>query len=331
MLLISLGYITMITINLSSLMRGLFVGLVGFASAVAAGCSGGGPGAIGDGPVRVVATTSIIADAVRQVGGSHVQVTALMGPGTDPHTYLPSPSDAGALASAHVVYFNGLHLEGKMTQLLEENQAGAARAVAVSRSVGPEQLLHADGGDGAHDPHVWFDVRLWMRCVEVVRDELAALDPAHAADYGANADRYLKELDALDREVREKAARLPAERRVLVTSHDAFGYFARAYGFEVRGLQGVSTAAATGTRDVEDLANFLGRRQVPAVFCETSVPPKGLKKVLDSVRETYQREVRLVGGADALYSDALGEPGTPGETYVGMVRHNIDVIVKALQ
>ena len=310
--------------------RWQLAGSVGAVALLVAGCAGGGPSAVGGGPVRVVATTGMIADAVRQVGGDHVQVTALMGPGTDPHTYLPSPSDASALASAHVVFFNGLHLEGKMTQLLEENQAGAARAVAVSRAIEPARLLHADGGDGAHDPHVWFDVRLWLKCVEVVRDELAAVDPARAADYRANADRYLNELDALDREVREKAGRLPASRRVVVTSHDAFGYFARAYGFEVRGLQGVSTAAATGTRDVDELANFLGQRQIPAVFCETSVRPKGLEKVLDTVREKYGREVRLVGGADALYSDALGEPGTSGESYVGMVRHNIDVIVRAL-
>ncbi|HET6572817.1 MAG TPA: zinc ABC transporter substrate-binding protein [Fimbriiglobus sp.] len=294
------------------------------------GCAGGGPGPIGNGPVQVTVTTSVIADTVRQVGGSHVRVTALMGPGVDPHTYLPSPSDAVALASAHIVFFNGLHLEGKMTQLLEENQAGTARAVPVSRAIDPARLRHADSADGAHDPHVWFDVRLWMTCVEVVRDELSALDPARAADYRANADRYLKELDALDREVREKAAKLPSDRRVLVTSHDAFGYFGRAYGFEVHGLQGVSTAAATGTRDISDLATFLGRRQIPAVFCETSVPSKGLESVLNSVRNKYQREVRLVGGADALYSDALGEPGTPGESYVGMVRHNIDVIVRAL-
>jgi manganese/zinc/iron transport system substrate-binding protein len=281
--------------------------------------------------VKVVATTGIIADAVRQVGGPHVEVTALMGPGTDPHTYLPSPSDTTALASAHIVFFNGLHLEGKLTQLLEENQAGAARAVAVTRTLDPvTQLRKAETADGAHDPHVWFDVRLWMKCVEVVRDELAAIDPARAADYRANADRYLKELKSLDREVREKAARLPATRRVLVTSHDAFGYFAQAYGFEVRGLQGVSTAAATGTRDVEELANFLGQREIPVVFCETSVLPKGLEKVHDVVREKYKRQVRLVGGANALYSDALGEPGTPGETYTGMVRHNIDVIVRAL-
>jgi manganese/zinc/iron transport system substrate-binding protein len=289
-----------------------------------------GPGPIGDGPVRVVATTSIIADTVRQVGGPHVEVTALMGPGVDPHTYQPSSADSVALSSAHIIFFNGLHLEGKMTHTLEENRSGT-RAVAVTARLNPTtQLRPADGGDGAHDPHVWFDVKLWMSCVEVVRDELAAVDPPRADIYRANAERYLKELEALDREVREKANKLPADRRVLVTSHDAFGYFAAAYGFKVRGLQGVSTAAAAGTKDVEELAEFLGREKVPAVFCETSVLPKGLEKVLDTVRKKYYREIRLVGDADALYSDALGEPGTPGGSYVGMVRHNIDVIVKAL-
>jgi manganese/zinc/iron transport system substrate-binding protein len=169
-----------------------------------------------------------------------------------------------------------------------------------------------------------------MRCVEVVRDTLTADDPAHAADYKANADAYLAELAKLDAEVRAKAESLPKERRVLVTSHDAFGYFGAAYGFEVHGLQGVSTASETTTKDVQDLAVFLGTRRIPAVFGETSVPPKGLQAVLDAVKEKYGHEVRLVGGENALYSDALGEPGTPGESYVGMVRHNIDVIVGAL-
>jgi manganese/zinc/iron transport system substrate-binding protein len=311
-------------------MRSIAIGLTFLTVGLGSGCTGGGPTPIGNGPVHVVATTSIIADSVRQVGGPHVRVTPLMGPGIDPHTYHPSPSDSAALASAHVVFFNGLHLEGKMTQLLEENRAGATRTVAVTRSIDPAHLRPADGGDGLHDPHVWFDVKLWMTCVGLIRDELAAIDPDRADNYRSNADRYLIELEALDREVREKAARLPENRRVLVTSHDAFGYFARAYGFEVRGLQGVSTAAAVGTRDVEELANFLGQRQVPAVFCETSVRPKGLEKVLDTVKAKYGRDVRLIGGANALYSDALGEPGSPGETYVGMIRHNIDVIVEAL-
>ena len=312
--------------NTATFVLGLIVAIL------AIGCSGPQPvPPIGSGPVRVVATTSLIADAVRRVGGPHVEVTTLMGPGTDPHTYLPTPGDSEALSSAHLVLFNGLHLEGKMAHLLEENRGGGARAVAVTSRLNPAtQLRTTDTADGAHDPHVWFDVRLWMKCVEVVRDELAALDPPRAADYQVNAAAYLIELDKLDSEVRAKAGTLPPVRRVLVTSHDAFGYFGAAYGFEVRGLQGVSTAASTSTRDVDDLATFLGERGVPAVFCETSVLPKGLAKVLDTVKAKYGRTVRLVGDGDALYSDALGGPGTPGATYPGMVRHNIDVIVRNL-
>jgi manganese/zinc/iron transport system substrate-binding protein len=216
-----------------------------------------------------------------------------------------------------------------MTDVLGGGSGGRIRAKAVTARLDPAaDLRTADGFDGSHDPHVWFDVRLWMKCVEQVRDEFAATDPAHADAYRANADRYLKDLAALDAEVREKANRLPKDRRILVTAHDAFGYFGRAYGFEVHGLQGVSTAAETGTKDVKNLAAFLGSRKIPAVFGETSVPSAGLKAVLDAVRADHKHDVRLVG--EALYSDALGEPGTSGETYAGMVRHNIDTIVGEL-
>jgi manganese/zinc/iron transport system substrate-binding protein len=169
-----------------------------------------------------------------------------------------------------------------------------------------------------------------MKCVEAVRDELAAADPSHAADYRANAARYLRTLAELDAEVRTKANALPPARRVLVTSHDAFGYFGRAYGFEVKGLQGVSTAAGVSTRDVDGLAAFLADRGVPAVFAESSVPDKGLKKVLDAARERSGKPVNLVGGDGALFSDSLGPVGTSAGTYVGMVRHNIDTICRAL-
>jgi manganese/zinc/iron transport system substrate-binding protein len=277
----------------------------------------------------VVATTSIVADAVQRIGGPHVHLTTLMPPGTDPHTHLPSPADAEALASARLVLFNGLHLEGKMTDLLEQPQSGR-RAAAVASAIPVSQLRPADGRDAAHDPHVWFDVKLWAECMKVVRDELVALDPAHAAEFRANADAYLAELAALDAEVRAAINKLPPDRRILVTSHDAFGYFGRAYGVTVRGLQGVSTASAAGTKDVEGLATFLAENGVPAVFGESSVAEKGLYKVLDTVRSRYGRTVKLVGGADALYSDSLGPPGSPGETYVGMVRHNVGVMVKAL-
>jgi manganese/zinc/iron transport system substrate-binding protein len=275
----------------------------------------------------VVATTGMIADAASRIGGDRVRVEGLMGPGVDPHRFQPSAGDLGKLYSAKLVLFNGLHLEGKMSELLEQSKNGRA----VTKNLDPKRLRPADTDGGAHDPHVWFDVTLWSECVATIRDEMIQTFPQHADAFRANADAYLKELAALDTEVREKANRLPESRRILVTSHDAFGYFADAYGFKVRGLQGVSTAAESGTKDVDDLAEFIGKHRVPAVFLETSVPTQGLQQVLDTVRKRHPNHiVKLLGDADALFSDALGEPGTLGGTYVGMVRHNIDGIVKAL-
>ena len=278
----------------------------------------------------IVTTTSLIADATKRIAGPHWKVECLMGPGVDPHKYQPSASDLGKLSSAKLILFNGLHLEGKMVDVLEKPAKGR-KAVAVTRSI-PETDLHQSepGSETIHDPHIWFDVRLWKKCVEVIRDELCELDPAHADEFRSNAEAYLRELDELHKEVLAKAAKLPAGKRILVTSHDAFGYFAAAYGFEVHGLQGVSTASESGTQDVQTLAKLIGEKKVPALFTETSVPSKGLEKVIATVRETYKSDVRLIAGDDALYSDALGESGSTGATYIGMVRHNIDVIVKAL-
>jgi manganese/zinc/iron transport system substrate-binding protein len=278
----------------------------------------------------VVASTGMIADATKRIAGPHLSVECLMGPGIDPHKYQPPAGDAAKLASARLVLFNGLHLEGKMVDVLEK-PAGGRKAVAVTRALDHAKLRKADTDGGAHDPHVWFDVSLWMKCVEVIRDELCDLDPAHAAEFRTNAEAYLKELADLHAEVKRKADTLPKERRVLVTSHDAFGYFGDAYGFEVHGLQGVSTASQSGTQDVQDLAKLIGEKKVPAVFTETSVPDQGLKSVLDAVAAKYKVNVKLVGDADALFSDALGPPGSTGETYAGMVRHNIDVMVRALR
>jgi manganese/zinc/iron transport system substrate-binding protein len=294
------------------------------------GCSGGGPPPFEGPPVRAVCTTTIVADVVWKVGAKRVWVETLMGAGVDPHRYLPTAGDRAKLESAHIVFFNGLHLEGKMVDTFEKSH-GRMRAVAVTNTIDRGSLRKAEiDGGGEHDPHVWFDVRLWMKTVECVRDELTSLDPAGAADYRANADAYLKELDELDAEIRKTLDRVPLERRVLVTSHDAFGYFGRAYGFEVKGLQGVSTASETGTKGRQELAAFLGKNKVPAVFTETSVPQEGLKAVLDTVRSDWKHEVKLIGGDDALYSDALGEPGSPGASYAGMIRHNAGVIVGAL-
>lgn len=277
----------------------------------------------------VVVTTSIIADAVERIGGGHVQVACLMGPGVDPHQYQPSAGDLSTLSSAKLVLYNGLHLEGKMTDVLERQAGG--RAVAVTHRLDHAKLLAADIDGGAHDPHVWFDVRLWAVCVETIRDEMIAKFPEHEPAFRENSRVYLNELNAVDAEVRQKAQSLPPDRRTLITSHDAFHYFGDAYGFQVVGLQGVSTGAESGTSDVKRLTDIIGERRVTAVFTETSVPPQGLKQVLDAVASKHNLRVRLVGDADALFSDALGEPGTPGGTYVGMVRHNIDVITAALR
>ena len=253
------------------------------------GCSGrDGPPKFDGPPVRVVCTTTIVADVVQRVGGDRVQVETLMGPGIDPHKYISGAGDRKKLDDAHLVFFNGLHLEGKMAELFEKNHE-RWRADAVTDGIDRGQLLHADVDGGEHDPHVWFDVHLWSGTDRrACKKALAELDPAGAAIYERNADAYLKELDALDAEVRKTLETVPTERRVLVTSHDAFGYFGRAYGFEVIGLQGVSTASELGTPQRDKLATLIGERRIPAVFTETSVPSVGLKGVLDDVMQEVQ-------------------------------------------
>lgn len=293
------------------------------------GCGSSGPPDFKGPPVKVVCTTTIVADLVKRVGGDRVNVEVLMGPGVDPHRYIPTAGDRAKLEGAHLVFFNGLHLEGKMTDTFEKSRR-RFRAFAVTRDLPADQLRAADTDGGEHDPHVWFDVKLWAGTIGPVQAELSKLDPDGSASYAANADAYRKELLALDAEVRSAVGRLPEKRRILVTGHDAFGYFGRAYGIEVRGLQGVSTASDVGTADLDKLADFLGSKQIPAVFTETSIEDKGLRAVLDATRTKYGHTVRLIGGDDALYSDALGAPGSPGGTYVGMVRHNVTVIVDAL-
>jgi manganese/zinc/iron transport system substrate-binding protein len=294
------------------------------------GCSGrNGPPPFEGPPVRVVCTTTIVADVVQRVGGDRVSVDTLMGPGVDPHKYISGASEWRKLDEAHLVFLSGLHLEGKMADVFEKNR-NRWRAHAVTDGVPRDQLLHADVDGGEHDPHVWFDVRLWKHTVGTVRDALAALDPGGAGEYDRNAAVYLSELDRLDAEIRKELESVPKERRVLVTSHDAFSYFGRAYDFKVIGLQGVSTASEVGTARRAELARLLSDRKIPAVFTETSVPTDGLKAVLDDAAKSGHR-VALVGDGRALYSDALGPPGSPGETYAGMVRHNVTVIVEALR
>ncbi|HXF70127.1 MAG TPA: zinc ABC transporter substrate-binding protein [Thermoflexus sp.] len=274
--------------------------------------------------IRVVTTTTLVADLVRQIGGDRVEVVSLMGPGVDPHLYRARESDVWRLMRADLIVYHGLHLEARMGDVL----AGMARwvpTVAVSEAIPSDRLLYLEGE--IPDPHIWFDVRLWKQAAESVARALSDLDPAHAIQYQTNRLAYQRELEALEAWVRAEVARIPPEQRVLVTSHDAFGYFGRAYGFEVRGLLGISTASEAGLADVQALAEFLARRRIRAIFVETSVPVRYLEAVQEAARARGW-SVRVSG---PLFSDALGEPGSPEGTYVGMIRYNVRTIVQALQ
>lgn len=278
-----------------------------------------------DGTINVVTTTGQIGDVVKNVGGDLVTVTSLMGAGTDPHLYAASASDVDKLRNADVVFYNGLFLEAQMEDILE--QLGERQTVIpISANIDPAELRPSPQYADEFDPHIWFDVNLWSQGVTTIRDTLIELDPDNAAAYEANTDAYLAELQDLDAYVHEQAATVPADRRVLITAHDAFGYFGDAYGFEVLGLQGISTASEAGTADVQALAEYITANRIPAIFVESSVPVRNVEAVQAAVRD---RGFDVTIGGQ-LYSDAMGDPGTPGGTYIGMVRHNIDTIAGGL-
>lgn len=274
-------------------------------------------------PLRVVASTGMVADLVTRVGGPEVSVQVLLGPGADPHLFSPRPNDLLALQRAELIVTNGLRLEGKMGDALERLQR-SRRVHSVGETLPQDRIREEEAG--VPDPHAWFDVALWAEGAAPLAETLAELRPAQANAFRARAATARADLLALDAWVREQLAAVPAERRILVTSHDAFGYFGAAYDFRVIGLQGLSTAAEAGLADVSRLITFLRENRVPAVFVETSVNPQGLRRVAD------EAGVRIGG---SLFSDALGAPDPargaddPG-TYAGMVRHNVRTLVDVL-
>jgi manganese/zinc/iron transport system substrate-binding protein len=299
-------------------------------AALAAGCAESGAGAdageIADRKVRVTTTTNFITDLARQIGGDRVEVEGLMGPGVDPHLYKASAGDVERLGEADLVLYGGLELEGKMGDVLAE--LGERKpTVAVTRDMPKDELRGEPGFEGRYDPHVWFDVRLWMDAARTATDALADVDPRNRATYERNLDRYLGRLEALDEYARERLATVPERRRVLVTSHDAFHYLGARYNLDVVAIQGVSTATEATTADVERVARTIAERGVKAVFVESSVPPQTIEAVLASARR--QGGEARIGGE--LFSDAAGEEGTPEGTYEGMVRHNVDAIVEGLR
>jgi manganese/zinc/iron transport system substrate-binding protein len=277
-------------------------------------------------PMSVVATTGMIADLVRTVGGDRVRVRQLMGEGVDPHLYRATRKDIGAMLSSQIVFYNGLLLEGRLTDALVKIATSGKPVFAVTELIDEGALLQPAGGEGHFDPHVWMDPRVWALAVDVVREKLAQRDPAGAAVYEANAARLRDEIQRLDAYAEALLNRTPAEQRVLVTAHDAFGYFGRRYGFEVLGVQGLSTESEAGLKQVEELVSLLVKRRIPAVFVESTIPERSVRALIAGAKA--QRHEVIIGGE--LYSDAMGPPGTYEGTYVGMIDHNVTTIARAL-
>ena len=274
-------------------------------------------------PRTVVATTTVVADLVRQVGGDRVAIDCLMGPGIDPHSYRATPRDADRLARAQLVVASGLHLEGKLSELL----ARLSRRVpvtSVADTLPRETLLPV--GDGLYDPHVWFDARLWSRCVPAVVAGLGKLDPAGLEQYETRAADLTRRLEALDDRVRARLATIPRSRRVLVTAHDAFRYFGRAYDVEVVGVQGTSTESEAGLADINRLVDRIVTQSIPAVFVETSVSDRNVT----ALREGARARGHVVSLGGQLYSDALGGPGSGAETLEAMLMANVETIHRGL-
>ena len=279
-----------------------------------------------DTPLEIVATTSMIADLVRQVGGDVVSVDGLMGPGVDPHLYQASEGDVAAMTNADIIFYNGLHLEGKMVDIFEQMHTRGLNVHAVTEGIAHEDLISSELFSGSLDPHIWFDPALWQYATHRVGEILASSDSLHASEYRARAEVYADSLSVLFEQSRDILSDISDKNRVLITSHDAFGYFGRAFDLEVRGLQGISTALEAGTADVRELSEFVARNRIPAMFVESSISPRGIEAVREAVR-SRGFDVQIGG---TLYGDALGSPGSPEDNYMGMFRSNVATIVSGL-
>ncbi|WP_312812429.1 metal ABC transporter solute-binding protein, Zn/Mn family [Sedimentibacter sp.] len=277
--------------------------------------------------INIVATTTMLADLSAVIGGERVNVNGLMGPGIDPHLYQASAGDVLLMQKSDVVVYNGLHLEGKMGEVFENLSGQGLTVICIEDGMDETQLLASEDDSSVHDPHIWFDVSLWKNAAKIAADGLSKADPEGKTEYQENLSSYLKELDEADTYIRNRAAELTQEQRILVTTHDAFQYFGEAYGFEVRGLQGISTDSEAGTADVSGLANFIVERQIKAIFVESSVPPKTIEALQAAVKSKGFDVV--IGGE--LYSDSLGDVNSGASTYILTVKANIDTIVDALK
>ncbi|WP_419393756.1 metal ABC transporter solute-binding protein, Zn/Mn family [Cytobacillus praedii] len=279
-----------------------------------------------EGKLTVTTTIGQIADAVKQIGGEKVTVNSLMGPGTDPHLYKATQGDIAKLEKADIIFYSGLHLEGKMLDVLERINK-TKPTYAIAEAIDKESLLSANGGSYAYDPHVWFDITLWKQALEEVKTGLIEKDPANKSYYEENAQNYFKQLDELQSYAAGEMARIPEEQRVLVTAHDAFGYFGKAFNMEVMGLQGLSTDSEYGLGDVQKLVDTLVKRNIKAVFIESSISERSINAVIEGAKQKGHKV--KIGGE--LFSDAMGEEGTDEGTYIGMYKHNVKTISESIK
>ena len=279
-------------------------------------------------PYKIVCTVGMITDVVRNLAGDFAEVEGIIGEGIDPHLYKPTRGDVIKLSQADVVFYNGLLLEGKMTDVLVgiASKGKLVKAVTEAILVETDYLLQKDDGSAYTDPHVWMDVSGWLRAIPVVAETLAFYDPENAEAYRIKATVYAEQLEALDAYAKVAMSTIPESQRVLVTAHDAFQYLGRAYGIEVRGIQGISTESEAGVRDLEDLVDFIVERQIPAVFVESSVADKNVRALVEGARARGQAVI--IGGS--LFSDAMGQAGTYEGTYIGMIDRNVTTITNAL-
>ncbi len=271
----------------------------------------------------IVTTTNLIRDAVENIGGDDVRITSLMGPGVDPHLYRATPRDFQQMERSDLVLYNGLFLEGRLSEILD--RLGDQSRV-VTGSIPRDKLIEASDYGGTYDPHVWFDAELWMYVIDDVQEALSSLLPEKSGQFAERAELYKQELEELHLYALQRIQQIPEEQRILITAHDAFQYFGRAYNIEVRGLQGLSTATEFGLQDVSRMVSLIIERRIPAIFIETGVSTRAIESVIAGVRNRgYSVQI---GGA--LFSDSMGARGTPEGTYAGMFRHNVETIVRGL-
>lgn len=280
-----------------------------------------------NGKLNVVTTTTMITDLVNNIGGDLINVQGLMGSGVDPHLYKASEGDVTKLSNADIIFYGGLHLEGKLVEVFEKMAHQNINTIAVSDALDVKTLIGSEYFQGNYDPHIWFNIGYWKTITNYIVKILSEANPENKAAFEANGKHYIEQLNQLETEIKSIIDTLPKDKRILVTAHDAFSYFGKEYGFNVVGLQGISTATEAGVQDVQKLASFIIEHQVKAIFVETSVP----KRTIEALQAAVNSKNHHVAIGGTLYSDALGSAGTVESTYIGMFKYNVNTIVNALK